>query len=102
VRSGSDPGLAVRNSRTTNSDSRDQAAGYYKNGFAKHYVRDHDVLRFEPAGNDVNGDYGINKAVENLVTLREKLQGITERHQNVQQDILETFLNRIGNRDTYE
>jgi len=54
------------------------------------------------AGNDVNGDYGINKAVENLVTLREKLQGITERHQNVQQDILETFLNRIGNRDTYE
>jgi len=29
-----------------------------------------------------------------LVPLREKLQGITERYQNVQQDILETFLDR--------
>jgi len=67
---------------------------YYKNGFAKHYVRDHDVLRFETASNDVKGDYGINKAVENLVPLREKLQAITERYQNVQQDILETFLDR--------
>jgi hypothetical protein len=67
---------------------------YYKNGFAKHYVRDHDVLRFETASNDVKGDYGINKAVENVVPLREKLQGITERYQNVQQDILETFLDR--------
>ena len=67
---------------------------YYKNGFAKHYVRDHDVLRFEAASNDVKGDYGINKAVKNLVPLREKQQGITERYQNVQQDILETFLNR--------
>ena len=65
---------------------------YYKNGFAKHYVRDHDVLRFETATNDVKGDYGINKAVENLAPLREKLQGITEPYQNVQQDILETFL----------
>jgi hypothetical protein len=67
---------------------------YYKNGLAKHYVRDHDVLRFETATNDVKGDYGINKAVENLAPLREKLQGITERYQNVQQDILETFLDR--------
>jgi hypothetical protein len=67
---------------------------YYKNGFAKHYVRDHDVLRFETASNDVKGDYGINKAVKNLVPLREKLQGITERYQTVQQDILETFLDR--------
>ena len=66
---------------------------YYKNGFAKHYVRDHDVLRFEAASNDVKGDYGINKAVKNLVPLREKQQGITERYQNVQQDILQTFLN---------
>jgi hypothetical protein len=67
---------------------------YYKNGFAKHYVRDHDVLRFETASNDVKGDYGINKSVENLAPLREKLQAITERYQNVQQDILETFLDR--------
>jgi hypothetical protein len=67
---------------------------YYKNGFAKHYVRDHDVLRIEAATNHVKKDYGINKGVENLVPLREKLQGITTRYQEVQQDILETFLDR--------
>jgi hypothetical protein len=67
---------------------------YYKNGFAKHYVRDHDVLRIEAATNNVKKDYGINKGVENLVPLREKLQGITTRYQEVQQDILETFLDR--------
>jgi hypothetical protein len=64
---------------------------YYKNGFAKHYVRDH---RVEAATNNVKKDYNINKAVENLPALREKLQGITERYQNVQPDILETFLDR--------
>jgi hypothetical protein len=42
----------------------------------------------------VKGDYGINKAVENLAPLGEKLHGITERYQNVQEDILETFLDR--------
>jgi len=47
---------------------------YYKNGFAKHYVRDHDVLRIEAATNNVKKDYDINKGVENLVPLREKLQ----------------------------
>src|SRR6516162_3357473 len=67
---------------------------YYKNGFAKHYVRDHDILRIEAATNNVYKDYGIHKAVENLRPLREKLQGITTRYQEVQQDILETFLDR--------
>jgi hypothetical protein len=67
---------------------------YYKNGFAKHYVRDHDVLRIEAATNNVYTDYNINKAVENLLPLREKMQGITTRYQEVQQDILESFLNR--------
>jgi hypothetical protein len=67
---------------------------YYKNGFAKHYVRDHDVLRIEAATNNVYKDYGINKAVENLAPLREKMRGITTRYQDVQQDILETFLDR--------
>jgi len=42
----------------------------------------------------VKGDYGINKAVKNLVPLREKRQAITERYQSVQQDILETSLDR--------
>jgi hypothetical protein len=67
---------------------------YYKNGLAKHYVRDHDVLRIEASTNNVYQDYHVNKAVENLVPLREKMQGITTRYQEVQQDILETFLDR--------
>ena len=67
---------------------------YCKSGFAKHYVRDHDVLRLEAVTNHVKKDYDINKAVDNLPALREKLQGITERYQNVQQDILETFPDR--------
>jgi len=67
---------------------------YYKNGFAKHYVWDYDLLRIEAASNNVYQDYHINKAVENLVPLREKMQTITTRYQEVQQDILETFLDR--------
>jgi len=64
---------------------------YYKNGFAKHYVGDHDVLRFEAATNNVSQDYNIPKAVANLDALRNKMQGITNRYQEVQQDILKRF-----------
>jgi hypothetical protein len=39
-------------------------------------------------------DYGVNKAVENLPKLREKLSVIIDNYQNVQQDILETFIDR--------
>jgi hypothetical protein len=60
---------------------------YYKNRFAKHY----DILRIEAATNNVN-DYHLNKGVDNLAALRDQLQGITTRYQEVQQDILETFL----------
>jgi hypothetical protein len=45
---------------------------YYKNGFAKHYVRDHDVLRFEAATNNVAQDYNIPKGVADLDALRTK------------------------------
>ena len=34
---------------------------YYKNGFTKHYVLDHGVLRFEAVTNNVQ-DYNINKS----------------------------------------
>jgi len=54
----------------------------------------HDVLRFEAATNNVSQDYNINKGVENLDALRKKMQGITNRYQDVQRDILETFLDR--------
>jgi hypothetical protein len=66
---------------------------HYGNGFIKQYVRDHLILRTEAATNNVN-DYGVNKAVENLPKLRERLSAINDNYQNVQQDILETFIDR--------
>ncbi len=66
---------------------------HYGNGFFKQYVRDHLNLRTEPATNDVT-DYGVKKAVENLPQLREKMASIVDRYHDVQQDILETFIDR--------
>jgi hypothetical protein len=66
---------------------------HYGNGFLKQYVRDHLLLRTEPATNNVN-DYRVKKSVENLPELRTILQGIVDRHLDVQQDILETFVDR--------
>lgn len=66
---------------------------HYGHGFLKQYVRDHLLLRTEPATNNVN-DYGVNKSVENLPQLRTKLQQIVDRYLDVQQDILETFVDR--------
>jgi hypothetical protein len=64
---------------------------HYGHGFIKQYVRDHRILRTEAATNNVK-DYGVKKAVENLPQLRERLSAINENYLNVQQDILETFL----------
>ena len=66
---------------------------HYGNGFIKQYVRDHLILRTESASNNVK-DYGINKSVENLPVLRERLSAINDNYLNVQQDILETFVDR--------
>ncbi len=66
---------------------------HYRNGFIKQYVRDHVILRTEPASNNVN-DYGLNKAIEHLPALRDKLSAIIDRYLDVQQDILETFVDR--------
>jgi hypothetical protein len=66
---------------------------HYLNGFIKQYVRDHLLLRTEPATNNVN-DYGINKAVDNLPALRKRLSEIADNYLNVQQDILQTFVDR--------
>ena len=41
---------------------------HYANGFIKQYVRDHLILRTEPASNNVK-DYGVNKAVEKVYSL---------------------------------
>ena len=66
---------------------------HYGNGFVKQYVRDHLMLRTEAASNNVN-DYGVNKSVENLPVLRNALSAINDNYLNVQQDILETFIDR--------
>ena len=39
-------------------------------------------------------DYGVNKAVEHLAALRDKLSAINNNYLNIQQDILETFIDR--------
>jgi hypothetical protein len=66
---------------------------HYRNGFIKQYVRDHLIVRTEPATNNV-ADYGVKKAIEHLPELRERLSAIIDRYLDVQQDILETFVDR--------
>jgi hypothetical protein len=66
---------------------------HYRNGFIKQYVRDHLILRTEAATNNVT-DYGVNKAVEHLPALRDKLAAINDNYLDIQQDILETFVDR--------
>jgi hypothetical protein len=66
---------------------------HYRNGFIKQYVRDHLILRTEAATNNVT-DYGVNKAVEHLPVLRDRLAAIDNNYLDVQQDILETFVDR--------
>jgi hypothetical protein len=50
-------------------------------------------LRTEAATNNVT-DYGVNKAVEHLSALRDKLAAIDDSYLDIQQDILETFVDR--------
>jgi hypothetical protein len=66
---------------------------HYGNGFIKQYVRDHIDLRTEPASNNV-GDYGVKKTVENLPQLRQSMGTVIDNYLDVQQDILETFVDR--------
>jgi hypothetical protein len=66
---------------------------HYGNGFIKQYVRDHLLLRTEAATNNV-ADYALPKAVDNLPQLRPKLASIVDTYLDVQQDILETFVDR--------
>jgi len=66
---------------------------HYAHGFAKQYVRDDRLLRTEPATNNVY-DYGVKKDVENLPQLRERMSAIIDNYHNVQQDVMETFIDR--------
>ena len=66
---------------------------HYGHGFAKQYVRDDRLLRTEPATNNVY-DYGVKKDVENLPQLRDRMSAIIDNYHNVQQDVMETFIDR--------
>ncbi len=66
---------------------------HYGHGFIKPYVRDHLLLRTEAATNNVT-DYAVPKAVDHLPQLRPKLSAIVDTYLDVQQDILETFVDR--------
>jgi hypothetical protein len=66
---------------------------HYGHGFAKQYVRNDRLLRTEPATNNVY-DYGVNKDVENLPQLRDRMAEIIDNYHNVQQDVMETFIDR--------
>jgi hypothetical protein len=66
---------------------------HYGHGFVKQYVRDHLLLRTEAATNDVR-DYAVPKAIDQLPQLRQKQASILDTYLDVQQDILETFLDR--------
>ena len=64
---------------------------YHRDGSIKQYVRDHLLLRTEAVTNNVT-DYGLPKAVAQLPPLRRTMAAITDRYLDVQQDILETFV----------
>jgi hypothetical protein len=66
---------------------------YYRDGSIKQYVRDHLLLRTEPTSNNVT-DFQVPKAIEGLPQLRQAMAEVTHRYLTVQQDILETFVDR--------
>ncbi len=66
---------------------------YHQNGSVKQYVRDNLLLRTEATSNDIRW-HKIGKAVENLPKVRKTLRRINENYLDIQQDILETFVDR--------
>jgi hypothetical protein len=66
---------------------------YCRDGSIKQYVRDHLLLRTEATSNNVR-DFGVPKAIDAVPRLREAMATVTDRYQSVQQDILETFVDR--------
>src|SRR5712692_2848906 len=66
---------------------------YCREGSIKQYVRDHLALRTEATSNNVT-DFGVPKAIDHLPQLRDAMAAVTDRYLTVQQDILETFIDR--------
>jgi hypothetical protein len=66
---------------------------YYRDSSIKQYVRDHRLLRTEATSNNV-ANFGVKKAIETLPQLRSAMIAVTDRYLTIQQDILETFVDR--------
>jgi hypothetical protein len=66
----------------------------YKSSSVKQYVRDHLLLRTETTSYDTRRDLGTPKSVTALPALRQTLRSINERYLDVQQDVLETYIDR--------
>src|SRR3954454_10648443 len=65
----------------------------YKSSSIKQYVRDHLILRTETTSYHTP-DLGVNKGVEHLPELRQTMAARNDRYLEVQQDVLETFVDR--------
>src|SRR5712692_396280 len=66
---------------------------YCRDGYIKQYVRDHLALRTEATSNNVR-DFGVPKSIDHVPELRNAMAAVTDRYLTVQQDILETFVDR--------
>jgi hypothetical protein len=65
----------------------------YKDSSIKQYVRDHRLLRTEATSYNTP-DLGVGKAIRNLPHLRRVMRGINDRYLAIQQDVLETYVDR--------
>ncbi len=65
----------------------------YKDSSIKQYVRDHRVLRTEATSYNTP-DLGVGKSIRNLPQLRRVMNGINDRYLAIQQDVLETYIDR--------
>jgi hypothetical protein len=65
----------------------------YKSSSIKQYARDDLVLRTETTSYHTP-DLGVNKGVEHLPELRQTMAAANDRYLDVQQDVLETFVDR--------
>jgi hypothetical protein len=67
--------------------------GEYKDSSITQYVRDDRLLRTEATGYNTH-DLGIGKSIRNLPQLRRAMHGINDRYLVIQQDVLETYVDR--------
>jgi hypothetical protein len=65
----------------------------YKDCSIKQYVRDDRLLRTEATSYNTP-DLGIGKSIRNLPQLRHVMRGINDRYLAIQQDVLETYIDR--------